>query len=52
MKFSSILTLAVVLIVIWLVASMTRFLAGALLNVVLLAAIVLFIVWGVQKLRS
>ena len=52
MSMSSVLTLAIVLIVIWVVASVTRFLAGAMLNLLLLAAIVLLLVWGVRKLRG
>ena len=45
------LGIAVVLIVLWVVATVTRFLAGALLNMLLLVAVVLLIVWAVRRLR-
>lgn len=41
--------LAIVLIAIWLLASVTKFIAGALLNLLLVAAVVLLLVWGVRK---
>jgi hypothetical protein len=50
-NFNTLLTVAVVLIALWVLASVTRFLAGAILNLLLLAGIVLLIVWGVRKLR-
>jgi len=42
---------AVLLIIIWIVASITRFIAGALLNLLLVVAVILLIVWGIRKLR-
>lgn len=48
---NAILALAIVLILIWVLASVTRFIAGAMLNLLLVAALVLLIYWGLQKLR-
>lgn len=42
---------AVLLIIIWIVASITRFIAGALLNLLLVVAVILLVVWGIRKLR-
>lgn len=44
------LGIAVVLIIIWIVASLTRFLAGALLNLLLIVAVILLVVWAVRKI--
>lgn len=51
MNMNSVLTLAVILIVIWIIASITKFIAGALLNLLLLAAVVLLLVWAVRRFR-
>lgn len=48
---NTLLALAVLLIVVWVVASVTRFIAGALLNLLLVAGIILLIMWGIRKLR-
>jgi hypothetical protein len=49
MNVNGILAVAVVLLVIWVVAAVTKFIAGALLNLVLIAGIVLLVVWAVRK---
>lgn len=43
------LWIAVVLIVIWVVAGLTKWVAGALLNLLWIVAIVLFLIWLVKK---
>lgn len=43
------LWIAVALIIIWVVASVTKFIAGALLHVLWIIAVVLFLVWLVRK---
>lgn len=43
------LWIAIALIVIWLIASVTKFIAGALLHVFWIIAVVLFLVWLVRK---
>lgn len=45
------LGIAVLLIVIWVAATVTRFIAGALLNLLLVAALVLLVVWGIRRIR-
>lgn len=50
-NLNSLLVLAIVLILIWLVASVTRFVAGALLNLLLVGGVILLIVWGIRKIR-
>ena len=50
-KVSSVLALAVILIIVWILATVTKFIAGALLNLVLLAAVVLLAVWAFGRLR-
>lgn len=50
-NINGILLLALLLIVIWIVATVTRFIAGAMLNLLLLASIGLFIVWAFRRLR-
>lgn len=44
------LWIAVVLIVIWVVAAVTKWIAGALLHVLWIVAVVLFLVWLVRKI--
>ncbi len=46
------LGIAIVLIVVWVLATVTRFLAGALLNLLLVAAVILLIVWAVRRVRG
>lgn len=43
------LWIAVALIIIWVIASVTKFIAGALLHVLWIIAVVLFLVWLVRK---
>lgn len=50
-NLNSLLVLAIALILIWLVASVTRFVAGALLNLLLVGGVILLIVWGIRKIR-
>ena len=50
-NMNSVLTLAIILIIVWVIASVTKFIAGALLNLLLLAAVVLLIVWALRRLR-
>lgn len=52
MKNVSLLVIAAVgLIIIWIVATVTRFLAGVLLNLLLVAAVILLIIWAVRRIR-
>jgi hypothetical protein len=50
-NLNALVVIAVLLIIVWIGASVTRFLAGALLNLLLVIAVILLIVWGVKKLR-
>lgn len=43
------LWIAIVLIIVWLIASITKWVAGALLHVLWIVAVVLFIAWLVRK---
>lgn len=43
------LWIAIVLIIVWLIASITKWVAGALLHVLWIVAVVLFITWLVRK---
>ena len=52
MKASTLLVLAGLLIVIWVIASVTRFLVGVALNLLLLAAVILVIVWAIRRVRG
>lgn len=49
-SLNSLLVLAVVLIAIWVLASVTKFIAGALLNLLLVAAVVVLLVWGYRRI--
>ena len=44
------LWIAILLIVIWLIASVTKWVVGALLHVLWIVAVVLFIAWLVRKI--
>lgn len=44
------LWIAILLIVIWLIASITKWVVGALLHVLWIVAVVLFIAWLVRKI--
>jgi hypothetical protein len=50
-NFNSLLWIAVVLVILWVVASLTRWVVGALLNLLLVVAVILLIVWAVRRLR-
>jgi hypothetical protein len=50
MNMNSLLYIAVVLVVIWVIARVVGFVAGALLNLLWILAIILFIVWIVRKI--
>lgn len=52
MTSRSMLTIAVILVLIWVIASVTRFLVGAALNLLLLAALVLLVVGLVSRVKS
>jgi hypothetical protein len=45
------LAIAAVLVVIWIVASVTRFIVGAMLHLLLIVAVVLIAIWAIRKLR-
>jgi hypothetical protein len=45
------LILAIVLVILWVVATVTRWVVGALLNLLLVLAVIFFIVWIVRRLR-
>lgn len=49
-NFNLILWIALLLIIIWIIAAITKFIAGAALNVILIIAIILFIVWLLRKI--
>jgi hypothetical protein len=51
-KFNSLLGIAVILAVIWVVATATRFVAGVLLNLVLVAAVIFFGLWLFRRMRA
>jgi len=44
------LGIAIFLAIIWIIASVTRFIAGALLNMFLVVAVVLFVIWLVRRI--
>jgi hypothetical protein len=44
------LWVAVVLIIIWVIAGVTKWVAGALLHVLWVVAVILFLVWLVRKI--
>jgi hypothetical protein len=46
------LVIAVVLVVLWVIASVTRFIVGAMLNLLLVFAVILLILWAYRKIRS
>lgn len=46
---NNLLWIAVVLILIWIVASFTKFVAGALLHLLLVVAVILLAVWAFRK---
>ena len=50
-NLSGILLLGLVLIGVWVLASVTRFIVGALLHLLLVAGLVLLVVWAVRRIR-
>lgn len=47
---NNLLWIALVLIVIWVIASFTKFVAGALLHVLWILAVILLVVWLIRKI--
>ncbi len=50
MSVNSLLWIAVALLIIWVVAAFTKFVVGALLNLLWVAALILLAVWAFQKI--
>lgn len=50
MNLNTLLWIAIVLLVIWVVASVTKFVAGALLHLLWILALILLAVWVVRKI--
>ena len=50
MNVNNLLWIAVVLLVIWVIAAFTKFVAGALLNLLWVAALILLAVWAFRKI--
>lgn len=46
------LFLAIALIVLWVAAEVLGFVLGAVLHLLWIAAIILFVIWAVQKVRA
>ena len=46
------LTIAIVLVVLWILAEVLGFVLGAMLHLLWIAALVLFVFWVIGKLRS
>lgn len=49
MNANNLLWIAVLLIVIWVIASVTKFVAGALLNLLWVVALIVLAVWAIRK---
>lgn len=47
---NNLLWIAAVLIVIWIVAAFTKAVAGALLNLLWIVALILLVVWAIRKI--
>lgn len=47
---NNLLWLAIVLVVIWVVASVTKFVVGALVHLLLALAVVLLVIWVIKKI--
>jgi hypothetical protein len=52
MRTNLVVVFALLLIAIWVIATVTRFVVGALLNVLLVVGIVLLIGWAIGRLRA
>lgn len=50
MNFNNLLWIAGLLLVLWVVASVTKFVVGALLHLLWIAALVLLVVWAYRKI--
>lgn len=50
MNMNTLLWIAVVLLIIWVVASVTKFVVGALLHLLWVAALVLLAIWAFRKI--
>ena len=50
MNMNNLLWIAIVLIVIWVLASVTKFVVGAALHLFWVLAIILLVVWAVKKI--
>lgn len=44
--------IAVVLVIVWVLATVTRFIVGAMLNLLLVVAVILLVVWAVRRVRT
>ena len=42
---------AIVLIIIWVLATVTRFIVGAMLHLLLVLAVIFLVIWAVRRLR-
>lgn len=47
---NNLLWIAVVLIILWIVASVTKFVVGAVLHLLLVVAVILLAVWAFRKI--
>jgi hypothetical protein len=47
---NSLLWIAVVLIILWVVASVTKFVVGAMLHLLWILALVLLVIWVIRKI--
>lgn len=52
MSSRNIISLAVILIVIWIIATVTRFIVGAALHLLLVLAVILLVIGLLRRLRS
>lgn len=52
MSSRNIISLAVILIVIWIIATVTRFVVGAALHLLLVLAVILLVIGLLRRLRS
>lgn len=47
---NTLIWIAIALIIIWVIASLTKFLAGAMLHFLWIAALILLVIWVVRKI--
>lgn len=50
MNVNALLWIAIVLIIIWVIASVTKFVVGALLHLLWILALILLAVWVIRKI--